>query len=218
MTVWRAQAKQALEALRGTVGKRNRVAEASGLLLGTRYRRNPLGGGPGRPERCVATLSFLDCVTYVESSVALALSLSTDDYRQSLIELRYGARAPSWQNRLHYWTLWCTVHASRGLLQPVTPTEDAVRVRRTLSTVPGIPPAEVHLILHPWSPAIPDADFVGFASRRADLDVFHVGILRCDRLRHASHRAGRVIEEPLADFLARERGSGLLLARLSGGD
>ncbi|MBN1424582.1 DUF1460 domain-containing protein [Candidatus Fermentibacteria bacterium] len=207
-----------LAALQGITEPRDRLAAASGLLLGARYRRNPLGGGPGLPERGVVTLSFFDCVTYVESVAALALSKSPDDYRRHLMKLRYGARAPSWLNRLHYWSQWSDVHARRGIIRPVTPTRDTVRIRRSLSTIKSVPPAAVELVLHPWSSAIPEADIVGFGSQRADLDVFHVGILRRDRLRHASRRAGQVIEEPLADFLTREQGSGLLLARLQGGE
>ncbi|MCU0612220.1 MAG: DUF1460 domain-containing protein [Candidatus Eisenbacteria bacterium] len=214
---WRADAKRLLTALEETAGQRERLVAASALLLGARYRGNPLRGGPEKPERLVLALTSFDCVTFVEAALALALSRSAQEYRARLIEIRYGGRPPRWEHRLHIWSHWLAAHERRGLLQTVDPARDATDTVRVLTLVPGIPRASVRLRLHPWSGAIPAADLVAFASVRDDLDVYHAGLLAGPLLRHASRAEGGVIEEPLAAFLSRERGAGLLLARLRGG-
>ncbi len=203
-----------LAEMRGLHDRRARCEVASRMLLHAPYRQNPLGGGPGRPERVRTGLTTFDCVTFVESVVALTLADTVESYRERLIELRYGGRSPSWEHRCHYWSLWLLWLQARGLVSLVEPPSEGTWCRRVLDRVPGLPPATVTLRLHPWAPPEIPVDLVGFASEQEDLDVFHVGIVVGTRLRHAARSAGRVVEEPLAGFLSRERGPGLLVACL----
>jgi hypothetical protein len=214
MRSWRIDAARILAAMDSVEGLGRRCAAASDLLLGVRYGSNPLGGGVGRPERVRHSLAAFDCVTYVESVLALALSRTPTEFGACISDLRYGGNAPSWEHRLHYWSQWVAVQQNRGLLRIVKPPSSVPLIHRMLTTVSGIPPVDAKLRFHPWSPCIPSADLVGFGSERSDVDVFHVGILVGALLRHASRSAGRVVEEPLASFVSRERGVGMILARL----
>jgi len=214
MTSWREDATRILIAMDRVEGTGPRCAVASALFVGARHRSNPLGGGSGHPERLRCSLAAFDCVTYVESVIALALSRTPAEFRLHIAGLRYGGRTPSWEHRLHYWSQWVQVQQKRGILHVVRPADDTARIHRLLTTVPGVPPFGAELQFHPWSSCIPPADLVGFGSERSEADVFHVGILAGTLLRHASRSAGRVVEEPLTSFLSRERGAGLILARI----
>jgi hypothetical protein len=95
--------------------------------------------------------------------------------------------------------------------------------QRTLSVVAGLPARRVRFrcfpkrVLPRVAPRLATGDVVLFASTRRDLDVFHAGLLVRRqgelRLRHATRSRGRVVEEPLSAFLARQRTPGLIVLR-----
>jgi hypothetical protein len=205
-------------ALASKWSNRQRLDEVSSRLLGTPYCSDPLGGSPGETDPPAFSLHCFDCVTYVETAVALALSHTPDEYVQHLTMLRYRGGSLFWADRLHYFSLWLESNEEKGVLEILVPEENVIREQKRLETVPGLPIMHTVIEAHPWDAIVIDAQasIIGFVSRRSELDVFHVGILADEGrlLRHASESAGMVIEEPLNQFVARENGSGLLLARL----
>jgi hypothetical protein len=187
-------------------------------LLGTPYCKDPLGGAPGETDPPALSLHCFDCITYIETAVAVASSSTVDEYVRQLNVLRYREGSLFWADRLHYFSLWLESNEGKGVLEILVPRENPVREQKVLSTVSGLPIIRKEIEAHPWDAAAIDAraSIIGFVSRRTELDVFHVGIVtdRGRLLRHASESAGKVIEEPLVQFLAREDGKGLLTARL----
>ena len=84
-----------------------RVEIFSAALRGASFRWNPIGEGSGVDTDLPLSLFRFDCMTYVESIVALARARSLDDFFEELWQLRYGGQAPRFQNRMHFFsTQW----------------------------------------------------------------------------------------------------------------
>ncbi len=201
----------------------SRVEALSAALLGAPYLAHGLVGSATEPEELVARLDAFDCVTYVESVVALAHAADPAGFVAELRALRYDGGAVEWRKRNHYMTDWVRRNARGGAVRPVAPGPLGKRVEKTLSVVPGLPAKKARFALVPKGrlrallPRLANGDVLLFASTKAGLDVFHCGFLVLAggsiRLRHASRSAGRVVEEDLARFLAANRMAGVIAAR-----
>jgi hypothetical protein len=226
-TDWRRRAVALHRRLgRGTpVGLRlRRAAEA---LLGAPYVADSLVGGPDRPEQLVVRLDAFDCVTLVESALALARSATAAGFREELVRTRYRAGEISWPARLHYFSDWLRCNARRGALRLCARGAGARGVEARLAMLAGLPPRGTSFALVP-RPGLPRARarvpreaIVAFGSLRAGLDFFHTGLLFADEERqpipertlvHAARSAGGVVAEPLGLFLRRNRTRGLAFA------
>lgn len=98
-----------------------RAVWASSLLLGAPYRASPLGEGPGadRDPDPRFRLDAFDCVTLVETAMALGASASVAVAERRLDEVRYDG-APSWASRRHYVeSQWLPALVREGWLEPV---------------------------------------------------------------------------------------------------
>lgn len=99
-----------------------RVAGVGRGLLGVPYVGGSLDRDPSR-ETCLAVWDALDCVTFVESSLALARALrSGRDIEAAVVKelewIRYrGGRLDGYASRLHYTSDWLLDNAARGTLQ-----------------------------------------------------------------------------------------------------
>ena len=104
------------------------VIRAAALAIGTPYEAATLeaylvGGGSPRAEPLVASLTRFDCVTLVESAIAVARSASRpgtpawSDFAREIERMRYrdGARS-GYASRLHYFSEWIRNGEGRGLL------------------------------------------------------------------------------------------------------
>jgi len=203
-----------IQKLRYMPDYKDRITFLARHFIGTPYCEHPLGGGPGYPETLTDRLDCFDCVTFIESVIALASAGNPNDFRKSLSRIRYNGRSPSWEHRLHYISQWLKSQERRGLLRIVHPKQNNVTVRK-LDVIPGIPPVNEKISFHRWHvPTDITRGIIAFVSTRNTLDVFHLGFYFNGILIHASRSAGSVIAEPLSDFLSRETGTGLLLARL----
>jgi len=197
---------------------RRRLQECAALFVGTPYCSNPIGGAPGELDPPAYSLDCFDCVTFVETAAAIALSRTPVDYPIRLDRMRYLGSSSFWTNRLHYFSLWLDSNRSKGIIEPILPRDEGVIVSRRLDIVKGVSVENVKIVAHRWEePAdAASADIIAFVSVQPNLDVFHVGILADEgkTLFHASESGGQVAGEPLTDFLAGEDGAGLLLARI----
>lgn len=101
------------------------------VWLGRQFLGAPYIAGsldPPGPERLIINLRQFDCVTYVESVLALARSIRAgagpDDYRtfaSELLRIRYrDAAAPDYTERLHYFSDWIAANAAEGLVEDIT--------------------------------------------------------------------------------------------------
>jgi hypothetical protein len=202
----------------------NRIDVLSRHFLGHSYKSNPLIGSADTAEVFTVSLDGFDCVTYVETIVALACALNVDDFIEWLRKIRYERGCIQWERRNHYMTLWIRNNACEGIISPVSmPAVPIVSRERVLNVVSGLAARRTRVKCVP-KPAVPrlephlrSGDLIFFASTRKNLDVFHVGIIVRDGkrvlMRHASRSRGLVVEQELSEFLKANRMAGVIVVR-----
>ncbi len=214
-----------------------RAAAATAPLLGVRYAASPLGEGAGEDPDPRFRLDAFDCVTFVETALALGSAASLDEARRAMDDLRYRSRVQL-ADRLHeVVSQWLPGNLEKGWIAPASRavagdaarveavTYDEARWRRLAASgqrLAGVPvdraPVgrfEVEVVpvaaLDAAAPRIPDGTLVFVV--RAERDdrltrVSHAGLVvvrdgvRLVRHASASPRIMRVVEEPLARFVA----------------
>jgi cell wall-associated NlpC family hydrolase len=201
-----------------------RIDVLSRRFIGCPYRANPLGGSPDIAEAFTANLDGFDCVTYVETVLALACAGDVDGFFAWLKKIRYERGRVEWRRRNHYMTAWIRNNVREGIIRPVLPRGLPVVTReKVLNVVPGLAARRIRIRCAPkasmrrLSDHLKTGDLIFFASTRRNLDVFHAGIVaRRDAsvlLRHASRSRGCVVEEELREFARANRMAGVIVAR-----
>jgi len=194
-------------------------------LRGRPYACCPLGPRSAR-ERLVVDLDAFDCVTLVETALALARSRTTRGFLAELKNTRYRDGRVAWTTRLHYFSDWLRHNQRRGALAIRSRGAGSRPVEAILSVVEGLPPRRVrfHVVpkrgLRAAGSRISDGAIVAFASVRPGLDFFHTGILFREpgggsgslTLYQAKRSVGAVVAEPLSDFLSANRMRGVAFA------
>jgi hypothetical protein len=188
-----------------------RMEFISRALIGSRYQANTLIGGPRRPEEFVVRDDAFDCVTYCEVVLAAALVRDPGEFDATLRRIRYRNGEVRWGERNHYFSQWSKRAVENEICRPV-PVDGAVSISKTLNwgnlgrrqvSMTAVPRAA----LMANGGKLADGDIIGFVSRRPSLDFFHTGLVITAAkgdvlLRHASQSRRRVLEEPLARFVA----------------
>ncbi len=193
-------------------------------LLGRPYRSNPLIGSPERAERFTAALDGFDCVTYIETVLALARAAGVDDFVRWLRKIRYEEGRVEWKRRNHYMTGWIRNNLREGFIARVSsPAAPAVGAVRVLDAVAGLPARRTFIRCVPKPgvarliPYLQSGDLMFFVSTRSDLDVFHCGMIVREGsgvlMRHASRSHGAVVEQELGEFLKANRMTGVIVVR-----
>jgi len=217
------EAESLLRDLEGVSSIAARISKISQRFLGRPYVEAPLGGGVDRREVFSASLDGFDCVTYIESVLAFAVSRTLDEFIDSLRKIRYAEGTIGWFSRNHYMIDWARNNDAAGFVSNMTTGEHTVERTCHLNLVPGLPSRTETFSYFPksnlgdlWVP-IETADLALFVSERETLDVFHTGIFIKHHnevlMRHATRTAGSVIEQPLVDFLNNNKLAGLILLR-----
>ena len=97
-----------------------RLGAVSRRFLGTPYQVSPLGEGEGRDPDPLLRYDAVDCLTFVEETIALSLADSGDQVLPLLTEIRYGG-APSYENRNHLMEAeWIPSNEAKGFVRDVT--------------------------------------------------------------------------------------------------
>jgi hypothetical protein len=97
-----------------------RLLHMSGRFLGTPYAHSPLGEGEGVDPDPRFRLDRVDCLTFVETSLALALSETPEDVLHVLDAIRYRGR-PDYVARNHLMEAqWLPSNVAKGFLREVT--------------------------------------------------------------------------------------------------
>jgi hypothetical protein len=109
---------------------RRRAARVGELAVGTPYEPNTLeaylraGGSPPRTEPLIVSLTRFDCVTLVESCLAVARVAAADTapswerFKREVERMRYrGGNRRGYTSRLHYFSEWITDSESRHLVR-----------------------------------------------------------------------------------------------------
>lgn len=98
-----------------------RASWASAQLRGQRYLLSPLGEGRGIDPDPLFRLDAFDCVTLVETAIALGNARSVAEARVLLDDIRYGDGSPDFQRRNHYLEAqWLPENARKGWVEDVT--------------------------------------------------------------------------------------------------
>lgn len=100
------------------------VARVGSWFVGAPYTPATLEA-PG-PEALVVNLREFDCVTYVESMLAMARVIRSgkptfENYRQTLQNIRYrDGRLDAYPSRLHYFSDWIHNNTAKGIVEDQT--------------------------------------------------------------------------------------------------
>jgi len=220
----RRRVKQLLSETARDHSSDSRIDILSRHFLGCPYQPNPLIGSTDTAEVFTFSLDGFDCVTYIETMVALARASNVDDFTQWLRKIRYERGRIQWARRNHYMTLWIRNNVRTGIIRPVSiPAVPIVSRERILNVVPGLAPQRVSVECVPkramarLEPHLESGDLIFFVSTRKNLDVFHAGIIVRDGkrvlMRHASRSHGMVVEQQLIEFLKANRMAGAIVVR-----
>ena len=201
-----------------------RIEVLSHHFLGLPYKPNPLIGSADTAEVFTASFDGFDCVTYIETVVALSRASNADDFTQWLRKIRYERARIQWERRNHYMTQWIRNNVRDGIIRPISiPAVPTLSKERVLNVVPGLTPQRTRMKCLPKL-AVPrlerylqSGDLIFFASTRKNLDMFHAGIIIRDgkkvSMRHASRSQGGVVEQELNEFLKANRMAGVIVVR-----
>jgi cell wall-associated NlpC family hydrolase len=187
-----------------------RMKHVSARLLGATYLRSPLIGSPTEAEVFVTRLDGFDCMTFLETLLAMARAKTSDEFSALLKKIRYRNGVVDYQQRLHYASEWANHLVELGWLANMIGGEAVIHREKWLDFVPGISPVNARLRYYPRqelatvSRWLRDGDLILFASGRKGLDVSHAGmIVRSGEqvlMRHATRSHKKVIEQDLAEF------------------
>ena len=211
---------------------RERVLAASERFLGTPYAVSPLGEGEGRDADPLIRFDAVDCLTFVEESIALSCA-EPATLVERLSSIRY-AGAPSYEHRLHVMEAqWLPENVRRGFLRDVTADYGGSATRHVEKVITAAtwreksgrslglsPDAQatgtfgVDLIPAALAPAVLARAPAGLVVVvvRADRPwlvtrISHVGVLvqgpKGPMIRHASRSFKRVVDEPLQRYVSR---------------
>jgi cell wall-associated NlpC family hydrolase len=219
----RRRVKQLLSKTKGNRFAAGRIEFLSREFLGQSYEPNPLTGSTGIAEVFSASFDGFDCVTYIETVLALALASNVDNFTEWLRKIRYQRGRIEWERRNHYMTLWIRNNVRARIIRPVSmPAVPTLTIERVLNVVPGLAPQRTRVKCVPkrglprLERYLQTGDLIFFASTRKHLDVFHAGIIvRGEKvsMRHASRSKGAVVEQELSDFLDANRMTGVIVMR-----
>lgn len=200
-----------------------RMKHISGKLLGAAYLRRPLIGSPTETEVFIARMDGFDCITFLETTLALARAKSQDEFLSLLKKIRYRNGEAAYQQRLHYATDWVQHLIQLRLMADMTVGETTVHREKLLNLVKGVPPqmSNFHFFprteIHAVSRWLKDGDFILFVSGRAGLDVSHAGLIVRNGekllMRHARRSHKKVIEQDLMEFFGILPMSGFIIIR-----
>jgi hypothetical protein len=204
-----------------TIGERLKFITAQ--FLGKPYIVGPLIGSDTEPEKFTATYDGFDCVTYLETCLALAWAKKAEEVNDLLKEIRYRNGDVAWVYRLHYTTDWNKYHIKRGAFIDVTRGDDTLIRTKEINFLKSFKPRTITYRYFPKrklnkvSKRLYDGDLIYFASTRKGLDTFHVGFLFWvnDKLvmRHSAKSKGGVVEQELAEFVKVNTMPGFIVAR-----
>ena len=225
----RSSSRRRIQKLLSTAGSNRsagaRIDAVSREFLGLPYS-SILIGSAEQPEVFVASLDTFDCVTYIETVLALARASNAAQFAGFLRHLRYDRGRVKWERRNHYMTQWIRNNRRNGTIRRISAHVPSRAKTRVLNVVPGLRASSARFECIPkqaikrLAPQLETGDLIFFASTRKHLDVFHCGLLIRDgehlRLRHASRSRKSVVEQDLDEFLKNNRMAGVIVVRPTG--
>jgi N-acetylmuramoyl-L-alanine amidase-like protein len=116
-------------ALRDAPAGGARAEQATRALLGARYLLSPLGEGAGRDPDPRFRLDAFDCMTFVETAIALGSAATLDEAPALLDDVRYDG-AIDWAHRNHeVLSQWIPANVRKGWVADVAADVAGTRTR-----------------------------------------------------------------------------------------
>ncbi len=97
-----AQREETLAPIRRLASVATRLERVTRHFLGTPYGFSPLGEGSGIDPDPLLRFDRVDCLTFAETSIALAAAPDPPSLLPILEDIRYAAQPPTFQNRNHF--------------------------------------------------------------------------------------------------------------------
>ncbi len=113
-----------------------RMRAVSEALLAQPYLLDPLGEGQGIDGDPLARYDAFDCLTFLEETLALALSADPAGAGRVRKELRYGDGPVSYETRHHFMEMqWIPANEKRGFIRKTTGDygEKTIRLSKTVT-------------------------------------------------------------------------------------
>src|SRR6266478_3881174 len=174
----RRRAEQLVSETRHVASSASRIDVLSRRFLGQPYIPNPLIGSADTAEVFTASFDGFDCVTYIETILALARASNVDDFIEWLRKIRYEQGRIRWERRNHYMTLWIRNNVREGIIRLVSmPALRILSRERVLNVVPGLAAQRTRLKCVPklavrrLAAYLQSGDLIFFVSTRKNLDV-----------------------------------------------
>jgi transposase InsO family protein len=202
-----------------------RAAAATRPLHGLPYALDPLGEGRGPDADPRFRLDAFDCMTFVETAVALGSAATLDEARRALDDVRYDGPPALGARHHEVLSQWIPANLRKGWIAPlqgdwpaaaVATTYDEARWRRLARlglSLPGVPAGRLPAGRFEVAVVPPDA----FAALGARLPPGTIAFVlreeRADRLTMVSH-AGLVVAGPRGEPLLRHATSSLGVSRV----
>ena len=194
-----------------------RAAAATRPLHGLPYRHDPLGEGSGPDPDPRFRLDAFDCMTFVETAVALGASATLAEARRALDDVRYDGPPALGARHHEVLSQWIPANLRKGRIAPLRPDQaevaaveyDAARwaaLARQGLRLPGVPPERLPLGRFEVAVVAPEA-FVALGPALPEGTIAFV--VREDapgRLTRVSH-AGLVVAGPRGARLVRHASS-----------
>ncbi len=212
---------------------RERLLQVSEKFLGTPYAPSPLGESQGKDADPLIRFDAVDCLTFVEETLAISFAIEPREVEAILIDLRY-AEEVAFDDRNHLMEAqWLPHNLAKGFLRDVTRRyggDSTEVVHKTLTSSTWASRSSRALGLSPSRqpigtfdlPIIPIEQVRAVAKRipsgtllavvREDRPykptrISHVGFVlhrgQKTYLRHATLRAAKVVDEEFSSFLLR---------------
>ena len=107
-------------------------------FLNRPYKAHTLEGN--NPEKLVVNLREFDCLSYVETCIAMGLTyrkndISFDKYESYLKRLRYynKGKIKGYESRIHYFSDWLYTHDNDGLMEDITPSLGGIEWKKNVN-------------------------------------------------------------------------------------
>jgi hypothetical protein len=153
-----------------------RLLQASEKFLGTPYASSPLGEGRGKDADPLIRFDAVDCLTFVEETLAISFANEPREVEPILIDLRY-AKEVAFDDRNHLMEAqWLPHNLGKGFLRDVT--------RR----YGGDSTEVVHKTLSPTTWTSRSSRALGLSPNREPLGTFELPIIPIERVRAAAKR------------------------------
>ncbi len=213
----------------------DRLRYFSKALEGTPYSLGPTGEGryANIESLPLVDLNHFDCVTFIESSVGLAVSRQASDVVPSILPIRYHSDTLTYATRNHFFVgdwLGNNRQWFRILRVPRDTLVHKILYKGKLLSAKGLTPSTpdtaVDFSYLPYDRALELAGHwtlgkrllgIAFVTKIEGLDVTHTGFLDAESgkpmLRHAGQLKGMVVEQDFKEYLETRRGkcTGVLL-------